>query len=49
VKTEMKRAVFDRLVESIKQAGKFHRGEMQPSRRFEVVPAKPRRDSRKSA
>lgn len=33
----MKEAMFDRLVESIKQAGKIHRGEMPPSRRFEVT------------
>lgn len=34
----MKKALFDRLVTSIKQAGKIHRGEMPPSRRFEYTP-----------
>jgi putative transcriptional regulator len=34
----MNKAMFDRLVTSIKQAGKIHRGEMPPSRRFEVTP-----------
>lgn len=32
----MKARKFTRLVESIKQAGKIHRGEMAPSRRFQV-------------
>ncbi|OIP32412.1 transcriptional regulator [bacterium CG2_30_54_10] len=34
----MNKAMFNRLVESVKQAGKIHRGEMAPSRRFEVTP-----------
>jgi putative transcriptional regulator len=34
----MKKALFDRLVTSIKQAGKIHRGEILPSRRFEYTP-----------
>jgi putative transcriptional regulator len=34
----MNKAMFDRLVTSIKQAGKIHRGEMPPSRQFEVTP-----------
>jgi len=35
---QMNKAMFNRLVESVKQAGKIHRGEMAPSRRFEVTP-----------
>jgi putative transcriptional regulator len=34
----MNKTMFDRLVVSIKQAGKIHRGEMPPSRRFEITP-----------
>lgn len=32
----MKKEMFDRLVESVKQAGKIYRGEQQPSRVFEI-------------
>lgn len=39
MKTGKSRNLFDRLVKSIKQAGKIHRGEMAPSRRFEVIPS----------
>lgn len=39
MKTGKSRNLFDRLVESIKQAGKIHRGEMAPSRRFKVTPS----------
>jgi putative transcriptional regulator len=35
----MKKELFEELVESIKQAGKIHRGESKPSRRFEFAPA----------
>ncbi len=34
----MKKELFDRLVTSIKQAGKINRGEEPPSRRFDVTP-----------
>ena len=34
----MNKALFNKLVDSIKEAGKIHRGEMPPSRRFEVTP-----------
>ena len=34
----MKKELFNELVESIKEAGKIHRGELQPSRQFEVNP-----------
>lgn len=34
----MNKAMFDRLVASIKQAGQIHREEIAPSRRFEVTP-----------
>jgi len=34
----MKKELFDRLVTSIKQAGKINRGEEAPSRRFDVTP-----------
>ena len=30
----VKKILFDELVESIKEAGKVHRGEMPPSRKF---------------
>ena len=35
----MRKELFDELVESIKAAGKIHRGEAKPSRRFEFAPA----------
>jgi putative transcriptional regulator len=35
----MRKELFDELVESIKTAGKIHRGEAKPSRRFEFAPA----------
>ena len=35
----MKKELFEELVESIKRAGKIHRGEAKPSRRFEFLPA----------
>lgn len=35
----MKEEDFADLVKSIKQAGKIRRGEMKPSRRFEMAPA----------
>ncbi len=34
----LKKELFEELVESIKQAGKIHRGEAKPSRRFEYAP-----------
>ena len=34
----MKKELFDRLAESLKQAGKVHRGEASPSRQFECSP-----------
>ncbi len=34
----MKKELFEELVESIKQAGRIHRGEAQPSRRFVFEP-----------
>jgi putative transcriptional regulator len=34
----MKKELFEELVESIKQAGKIHRGEAKPSRKFVVTP-----------
>ena len=34
----MKKQLFDELVASIKQAGRIHRGEAQPSRRFVFEP-----------
>lgn len=34
----MKKKMFDDLVESIKEAGKIHRGEMPPSRKFVFAP-----------
>ncbi|MBF0502109.1 MAG: helix-turn-helix domain-containing protein [Candidatus Riflebacteria bacterium] len=34
----MNEALFDRLAASIKQAGQIHRGEIAPSRRFEITP-----------
>ena len=34
----MKKKLFDDLVESIKEAGKIHRGEMPPSRKFVFAP-----------
>jgi len=34
----MKKELFDRLVTSIKQAGKINRREEAPSRRFDVTP-----------
>lgn len=33
----MKKELFNQLVESIKEAGKIYRGELQPSRQFEVT------------
>jgi putative transcriptional regulator len=35
----MKEEDFADLVKSVKQAGKIRRGEMKPSRRFEMAPA----------
>ena len=35
----VKKTLFDDLVESIKEAGKIHRGEMPPSREFVFAPA----------
>jgi hypothetical protein len=32
----MKKEMFARLVESVKQAGRIYRGEQQPSRVFEI-------------
>jgi putative transcriptional regulator len=34
----MKKKLFDDLVESIKEAGKIHRGEMSPSRKYVFAP-----------
>lgn len=34
----MKDSDFNNLVDSIKEAGKIHRGEMKPSRTFEITP-----------
>ena len=34
----MKKQLFDELVESIRQAGKIHRGEAAPSRKFGFEP-----------
>ena len=34
----VKKMLFDDLVESIKEAGKIHRGEMPPSRQFVFAP-----------
>ncbi len=34
----VKKMLFDDLVESIKEAGKIHRGEMPPSRKFVFTP-----------
>jgi hypothetical protein len=34
----VKNMMFDDLVESIKEAGKIHRGEMPPSRKFVFEP-----------
>lgn len=34
----MKKQLFNELVESIREAGKIHRGEAQPSRRFVFEP-----------
>jgi putative transcriptional regulator len=34
----MKKKLFDELVQSIREAGKIHRGEMEPSRRFVFEP-----------
>jgi len=34
----MRKKLFDDLVESIKEAGKIHRGEMPPSRKFVFGP-----------
>ena len=34
----MKKALFDELVESIKEAGRIHRGEAKPSRTFVFEP-----------
>ena len=34
----VKKMLFDELVESIKEAGKIHRGEMPPSRKFVFAP-----------
>jgi putative transcriptional regulator len=34
----MKKKLFDDLVESIREAGKIHRGEMSPSRKFVFAP-----------
>jgi putative transcriptional regulator len=34
----MKKALFDDLIESIKQAGKIHRGEAKPARTFVFAP-----------
>jgi hypothetical protein len=34
----VKKILFDELVESIKEAGKIHRGEMSPSREFVFEP-----------
>jgi hypothetical protein len=34
----VKKRLFDDLVESIKEAGKIHRGEMPPSREFVFEP-----------
>ena len=33
----MKKELFNQLVESIKEAGKIYRGELPPSRQFEVT------------
>lgn len=35
----MKKQYFDKLVDSVKQAGKIRRGEMKPGRTFEFLPA----------
>jgi len=35
----VKKMLFDELVESIKEAGKIHRGEMSPSREVVFAPA----------
>ena len=35
----MKKHDFDKLMESVKQAGKIRRGEMKPSRVFKFAPA----------
>ena len=35
----MKNDDFDKLVKSVKQAGKIRRGKMQPSHMFEIRPA----------
>jgi hypothetical protein len=32
----MKKELFDELVESIREAGQIHRGEIQPSREFVI-------------
>ena len=34
----MKAELFDQLVDSVKEAGKIHRGEIAPCRKFEVTP-----------
>ena len=34
----MKKELFDELIESVKEAGKIHRGEMKPSREFIFEP-----------
>lgn len=39
----MKKALFEDLVASIKEAGAIHRGETEPSRRFIVEPEDVRR------
>jgi len=39
----MKQDSFDELVKSIKQAGRIHRGEAKPSRRFVFDPANVKR------
>jgi len=35
---EMKKQLFNELIESIREAGKIHRGEKAPSRRFAFQP-----------
>jgi hypothetical protein len=34
----MKKALFDELIESVKEAGRIHRGEAKPSRTFVFAP-----------
>ncbi len=35
---QVKKALFDKLVESVHQAGRIHRGEEEPSRKFVFEP-----------